>query len=103
MMKPLGSRVLIERIETQIKRKIIIKGEPEFNTIKKTKVLDFGSGCPDQSEVKVGDHVILNEHTRPSGLILTSDEKDTECRVYQGIVYFDEIAAIDELAEEKKD
>jgi hypothetical protein len=94
-MKAIGKRVVVQKTETQIKRAVIVQGEPEYNYSTEIVVKQLGEECPPG---------ILNigEHTRPSGMKLISPEKDKEKRVFLGIVWYDEIVGIDDNAEEER-
>ena len=94
-MKAIGNRVLVEKTETKIKRKIIVQGEQEYNYSTQIIVKQIGEACPPDI-VKVGDKILLGEFTKPNAMKLTSPEKDEEKRVFLGIIYYDEIVGIDD-------
>jgi hypothetical protein len=100
-MKAIGKRVVVQKTETQIKRAVIVQGEPEYNYSTEIVVKQLGEECP-PGILNIGDKVLLGEHTRPSGMKLISPEKDKEKRVFLGIVWYDEIVGIDDNAEEER-
>lgn len=93
-MKAVGDRVLIRREIKQIPRKVIIAGEPEFNTTVIDTLLQIGEGVPEDWPVKVDDKIVVNTHARPEGMELLTDPKEKEHKIFQGIIHYDDIAGV---------
>lgn len=93
-MKAVGDRVVIQREITQKKRKVILKGEPEFNSTVVDTVLQKGHKVPEDWPVKVGDKVVVNIHARPEGMELRTPKEQKEHKIFHGIIHYDDIAGI---------
>lgn len=100
-MKILGNRVLIEHKSERIKRAIHVLGQDSDNAVFDTTftVLGLGTDVP-PDVIQVGNKVVLGAHTQPN--LVDTVKKTNDSNIYNVIVHYDDIEAIYEPEDLKK-
>ena len=96
-MKVIGKRLLVEQTMTKKKSAIHrLEKTKEETTDVTFKILQIGTGCPVEDNVKIGDIPIFSKHVVFEGTKLISGSEEGGEAILHTIVYYDDLIGIDD-------